>query len=258
MFDFSWATFIYSIVNFVLLVAILYRVLHKPLMDVLERRQQEVEEAKAAAERKEEQARKTQQEYEGRLANIEEERDRILSEAREKAEEARQSTIEKAREGARREVDRLKRDWERRRQDALEQLREDIVDLALDLARRALEDLSDRDVESRLLDRLQAELESLGQEADERTRRELFAAEGPVRVVSASELDDERRDAIRSAVAELGPDSVEVDFEVDASLVAGARVEFSSRAVDATLEDVLAAVRERYREMAPEEEGEGQ
>jgi hypothetical protein len=81
----------------------------------------------------------------------------------------------------------------------------------------------------------------------------LFGADVPVRVISARELPEERRDSIRSKIADLGGHEDEVEFVVDQDLVAGARVEFSSIAVDASLQDALQAARQQFEKLTSED-----
>jgi hypothetical protein len=132
----------------------------------------------------------------------------------------------------------------------MQELREGIVDVSLGLARRILEELTDESVEAALLTRLHAELEALAQ-ADERTRADLFSADGTVHVVSAGPLGSSERSRIEELVGALSARPADVDFDVDESLIAGARVEFSSQAVDATLADMVTAVRDEMAAVAP-------
>ena len=256
MLEFTWKAFAFAVVNFLILAAILHRLLHKPLLNLLAKRRQTVEDAHRAAEQKAEEAHKTQQEYERRLAGTEEERDKLLAEARKSAEVARHELIEKARAEAEREIANMKRDWERQRRDALRTLRDDIVDVALDLSRRTLAQLVDEDVEARLRADLRARLKELANTADRRTLQSLFPAAGTVRIVSAADLGEEERHAIGDLVRALTEQQAELSFETDEQLIAGVRVEFSSQAIDSTLADVLDAVRERIDALAPEPEEE--
>ena len=246
IFEFTWPRFFYAVVNFLILVVVLYRLLHKPLLRVLAERQKKIEDSFCEAEEKSREADAARQEYEERIAGIEEERDRMLAEARERAEKARHDLVAKARAEAEREVGNLKRDWERQRRDALKVLENDIVAAGLDLAGRVLAQLADADVEAKLHEQLLAQLAEL----------QVSGTAGPVRVVSAVALDEAARASLRERVSALATDAVEVSFDVDAALIAGSRVEFSSQAVDATLADAVAAVRERFGELSPERDEE--
>ena len=66
----------------------------------------------------------------------------------------------------------------------------------------------------------------------------------PVRVTSACELAAPEKDQIVERVQRVAGASAEIDFTTDAALIAGVRVEFSAAAVDASLADLPARVRE--------------
>jgi len=254
MLEFSWSSFIFAIVNFLILVALLYRLLHRPLLEALQKRRRDIEEARKEAERTTQEANSRKQEYESKLASIHQERDRLLAEARREAQAVREKLLQKARQEAEREVASLRRDWQRRSREALESLQEEIISLSLDLARRILQKLTDADLESRLLALLEKELENLASEKSGQRRRELFGGEAAARVVSAKRLRKGARQNIQKHIQALSDGPVEVEFHTDKDLIAGVRVEFNSLAVDATLADVLAATRERFGEIAPKKQ----
>ena len=49
MLEFSWPAFAFAVVNFLILVGLLYRFLHKPILAVLEQRRQGIADAEQAA-----------------------------------------------------------------------------------------------------------------------------------------------------------------------------------------------------------------
>ncbi|NLW49887.1 MAG: hypothetical protein GXY85_03465 [Candidatus Brocadiaceae bacterium] len=251
--DFTWKGFVLAAVNFLILVLVLYRLLHKPILEMLARRQKAIDDAHEAAEQKARQAEEVHGEYRKRIDAIQEERDHVLADARQAAEEARHEIVRKARAQAEREVAGLQRDWERRHREALRGLRDEIVGVSLDLARRTLVQLVDDDVESRLRAHARERLQELADSSDRRARKSLFAAGGTVRIISAAPLADDDRRALGDLVQALTEETAELSFEDDPDLIAGVRVEFSSQAIDATLADVLDAVRERIEELAPED-----
>jgi len=251
MLEFNIWSFLFAMVNFLILVGLLYKFLHGPLLAALEKRRKGIEDARKSAEQKEREAEKARSEYRQKLDEIEQERDRLLSEARNQAEGRREELLKQARAEAEREAVSLKRAWESERREALGAMQEEIADAALDLTGRILGELADADLESRLNEKLLERLAEL-EEGDEAERRGLFEAGLPVRVVSARKIARGDRAKMRKAVASLAGQKVDVEFDTDESLVAGARVEFASAAVDCSLADVLAATRERFDELAEE------
>ena len=72
--ELSWTTFVLEIINFLVLVWILKRFLYKPVLKVIARRQAGIEKRLSDAEALHADAEKLQIQYEGRLADWEQER----------------------------------------------------------------------------------------------------------------------------------------------------------------------------------------
>jgi len=244
-FDFSTGMFVFAIINFAILAALLYKFLHKPLLAVLAARQKRLQDAADEAARKTDEADAVRREYDGKMDGLHQEREDLLSGARREAEAARDALLVKAHSDAERQTANSQRDWQRRRHDALSELEDDILDVSLEIVRHVFRQLGDADFEERMDERLLLQLKLLAERDDPNLRRELLGDGVPVRVISARELADGQRAEILSAIAEVtGTDDVEIEYETRAEMIVGTRVEFSSLAVDASLADVLDAVRE--------------
>jgi len=249
MLEFTLTGFLFAIVNFLILVALLYKFLHKPLLDVLEKRRTAIEGAQEKARGTQAEAESLKRDCDARIAGMEEARDKLLSDARRAAADARDALLEKARQEAEREVANLKRDWEHKEREAAGALQESLVETSLELARRILSRLTDADVESKLLDALLAEL---GQLKDaNHDQADLFAPDTTVRIVSATSLENVDRERINDAIAQLADTPPLVDFSEDPRLIAGVRVEFVSLAVNSDLADTVDAVLSASSEPGP-------
>ncbi|MBT3379165.1 MAG: hypothetical protein HN742_13450 [Lentisphaerae bacterium] len=240
MLEFTLTGFVFAIVNFLILAALLYKFLHKPLLDVLEKRRAAIEGAQRKAREAQEAAEKLKQDCDARLAGMEEERDELLAAARRDAATARDNLLEAARNEAERELAGLKRDWDRREREAADALQGALVETSLELVRQILQRLTDANVERKLLDALLAELVQL--KDSDHSPADLFAADTAVRVVSATPLSDGDRTRVSDTITGLADAPPTINFSEDASLIAGARVEFVAVAVNSDLADTVGAV----------------
>lgn len=252
MLEFSWLAFTFATVNFLVLVALLYKFLHKPLLAMLERRKARLEDAREAAEEEARKAQQARREYDEKLAGIEQERDDLLAQARKSAEQARDDLLAQARLQAEREVGNLKTAGERERREALKDLQEDIAAASLDIAGAVLAKLVDSEVEAKLHAGLLAELDAMAAKNDQSHAGNLAAAALPVRLLSARALDGTARDEITARIRAVAGSSAQIESETDPKLIAGVRVEFSAAAVDSTLAGVLDGLNERLAELAAE------
>lgn len=252
MLEFTWQSFAFAVVNFLVLIALLYKFLHKPLLGVLQERRKRLQEADRKAKEETEKAQQAWKEYQDKLAQIDGERERILSEARAGAEAGRDKLLDQARQEAEREVARRKSAWERERREALKSVQQDVATVCLEIARGILLKLAGEDVDTRLNAQLAAELDALASGGERRVTAQPSSARAAVRVVSARELTEQQRSEIQQRVQALAGDLAEVEYGTDGKLIAGTRVEFGDLAVDSTLSDVLSRVAERVEELVSE------
>jgi len=251
--EFSWESFAFAIVNFLILVGLLAKFLHKPLRKVLDARREDLEKSRSEAEEARKGAERERQKYERKVAEAEAERHRLLAEAREKAEEDYRRILEKARTEAEAEAEAQRRSLEQQEREALSAFRQRILAAGIETADCVLRKTTGQDVNARLGEQLLAELTSLSDSGNggEAARHDETV---PVLVCSAKEIDGPFREKLEAAIGACVRPGTRIEFRTDETLVAGVRVEFSARAVDATLADVL----ERIRREAATVAGEGE
>jgi len=241
MFEFNLTTFAFSVINFLLLAGLLYKFLNKPLAKVIAQRREKLDDERKDAATAFEDANKMTADYEALLANIDREKEEILAEAREKGAASSERLLDDARERIRREEDGAKRDLARQREETLQVFEDDIISLSVNLSRKTLTTLADTALEEKLFDRLRVSLASV----DPADRDRIANAGGPVKVTSAAPLDDTARRRLADMLADTLGVSAEVEYEVNAELIAGLRVEFETLAVESSLAAVLADFRKR-------------
>src|SRR6185437_10735734 len=86
-------TFLFQVVNFLVLVAILRWLLYRPLREAIDRRREADARAQADAEAAHQRAEATQHTLDQRLADLEHGREVAIREARDRAEAERQSLL---------------------------------------------------------------------------------------------------------------------------------------------------------------------
>ena len=142
---------IFTFIVFVILLVVLRKFAWGPIMEALERREHNVAEHIAQAERNHEQARQLLVEYEQRLANAANEVRELLEEARRDAEGTKQSILAEARQGAEAEKARALRDIEAATDAALETIAHRSTDLAVELAGKIVGAKLTKDEHARLI-----------------------------------------------------------------------------------------------------------
>ncbi len=142
-------TVIFQILNLLLLMVLFKKYLFKPVTEILEKRQAEIEGHYQEAQQAETDAKAMKADYESRMAGARQEADRVIKTATESANAMSASIVEDARTQA----DQLKRraqteiDLERRR--AFDEVKGELSGIALDIASQVIErEVNEKDHEA--------------------------------------------------------------------------------------------------------------
>ena len=142
-------TIIFQILNLLLLMVLFKKYLFKPMTEILEKRQAEIEGHYQEAQQAETDAKAMKADYESKMAGARQEADRVIKTATESANAMSASIVEDARTQA----DQLKRraqteiDLERRR--AFDEVKGELSGIALDIASQVIErEVNEKDHEA--------------------------------------------------------------------------------------------------------------
>lgn len=217
----DYFTTIAQIINFLVLVFLLRHFLYRPVIKSMDEREQkiasrlkEADEKRKAAEQEEESIRKIKQD----LAN---KHDDMMAKAIEDAGAARDDLIKKARE----EVDRSKADWydalERQKDAFLTDMRIQAGKEVYAVARRALRDLANEEIEGQMIGIFLERLENI-EESDKERIKEFYKKPGQQIVIrSAFEIPEETRQKIQETLRHLIGTDVIVRYETAPDLISG-------------------------------------
>lgn len=237
---FSITTFIIQILNFVLLSYILYRVLYKPLRNIMEKRKRLVMEDIDRAVRMKEDAIIIKEKYEKLMKEMSALKKREMEKAVEQAEEAKQSILERATREAKEEKEKAIAVIENERREMMAALKLDTVNVSAELASRLLSSLADEALHGKLTEMLLRELEEHPLAVPERGGEGVKAV-----VVSAYALKNSESNSIETLLKDYVGPSVNIEQKVDPELIAGVRLWIDGHVLDGTLKGQLAAFKER-------------
>ena len=151
---FHWPSLVVYLVNFTLLLGILYAVGYKPILRMLDQRSERIRESVEAVERVRQEAATQQQELEKRLDEGREEGQAVLAQAREMANRYREEEREKARQEAEAFVARARDDIRQERDEAIDQVRRHFAELAILAAERVIERSLDESAHRDIIERV--------------------------------------------------------------------------------------------------------
>jgi F-type H+-transporting ATPase subunit b len=155
----SW-TFIAQILNLFIQIYLIKRFLFKPIQEVLKKRQELSDEQLDSARRANAQAEALRMEYEGSMAQARTEAARIISSARTTAREKSDAIIADANAKAAAAKAKAEADIQQERKKAVNELKNEIGGIAVDLAGRVIEREISEDDHRKLIDEF---IESVGE-----------------------------------------------------------------------------------------------
>jgi F-type H+-transporting ATPase subunit b len=152
MLDINPGLILWTILTFILLLFILSKVGWKPLVNALQAREQSIRDALQKAEEAKRESERMLSENQAAMAKANEETSRILKEGRDLADQMKSDIVAKAREGAKALMEQAKEDIHREKETALLQLRNEVADLAVNVAEKIIDESLDEAKRKKLVD----------------------------------------------------------------------------------------------------------
>ena len=149
------------LINFAILLGILFLFAYKPVLRLLDQRSERIRESLEAADRAREEAATSHEAIEEQLNVARREGQQLLDQAREAAQRFRDEEMDRARQEAETFVSRARTEIRRERDAAIDEVRANFGDLAITAAERVLRRSLDRQAHQDLIEQVLAEGESL-------------------------------------------------------------------------------------------------
>ncbi len=235
-------TFVFQIVNFVVVAFVLHRLLYRPLHEAIDRRRQAMLDAQAETERAQREAETLRSRLQAELAETDRRRDQQIREAHHQAEVERERLLADARKLGQEQAAETSRQLAERREEALAAVRQELVQLAVDLTQRFLSQAADRTLHRQLVARL---IESLAATSPDDRRQLLIAWQpgDPAVLETAEELDRGSLDAVSASVAALVGKPAAIEVKAKPALISGVCLRLGGGVWDASLSGSLEETR---------------
>lgn len=243
----NWFTVAAQVINFLVLVFLLQRFLYGPIVRTMDQRKKEI---RMRIEESEEERRKAEEEaerYRRKQQELEDERTSLERAMREEVESQRNLLVEQIRH----ESEERRRQWkeaiEQDEEQFLRDLRLRISDEFYSLARRALSDLADEELEKQAIRAFLKHLDDMDEDKWKEFEGSLNENGGSILVRSAFDIDEELRDEIRETLQQYVDGEVNIRYEVDSSIITGIELQAYSYVAAWQLDDYLNELEERAR-----------
>lgn len=243
-----WVTVGAQIFNFLVLVVALHYLLYGPITRAMDEREQRIAQRRQEAEEREAEAEEEARRHQEARRELDERRDELMEEARQEAQQRREELVEQARQ----EVEALEERWNRSLRDEreafLRELRRRTSHQVCALARRALQDLANIELQRQIVDVFIERLREVSDEERDQLRDALRSSDRPPVIASAFQVPPERRDELAAVGRELLATEQQVEFRVSEDLLCGMELAAGGRKLSWSIDSYLDAVEESINE----------
>ena len=149
----SGPTLIAQLINFVILLGLLYLFAYKPIMKMLDQRSKKIAQSMEQTEYIQQQAAEADKEYEKRLEAASRESQEAIARANRAGDELRQRSQQEAREEAETLIGRARTAIQRERDEAIDDLRREFADLTIMAAEKVIGRSLDKQTHRELIEK---------------------------------------------------------------------------------------------------------
>ncbi len=157
----SLPTLLAQIINFLILLGLLYLVAYKPIMRMFDERSRRIKESMAQTESIKEQVARAEEEARKQIEAASKEGQEVIARAVRTGGEIRQKAQQEARPKAEALIAKARLEIQRERDEAIDELRKELTDLTIVAAEKVIERELDKEAHRQLIDKVLEESETL-------------------------------------------------------------------------------------------------
>jgi F-type H+-transporting ATPase subunit b len=225
-------TFLFQVINFLVLLFILKRVLYKPIREIIEKRRSLIQQRIEEAEKTKKEALELKENYQHDMDKLHELKSGMLEKMHEEVGQERKKLIGKAEEEAARVIEKEKAvfDTEKTRHEA--ELKDKAIEAVTLFAAKLLKDVSDENLHKAIYEKLFSELRGIAFHVAEIKEKDRPLT---VDLLTAYPLSEAETGKLREAIESLLSQSVLLKTIIDSSLIAGIKIKFYDMVYDLSL-----------------------
>jgi F-type H+-transporting ATPase subunit b len=225
-------TFLFQVINFLVLLFILKRVLYKPIREIIEKRRSLIQQRIEEAEKTKKEAQELKENYQNEMDKLHELKSQMLEKMNEEVEQERKSLIGRAEEEAARVIEKEKAvfDTEKARHEA--ELKDTAIEAVTLLATNLLKDVSDENLHKAIYEKLFMELQGIASHMAEIKEKDRPLT---VDLITAYPLSEAEIRKFKEAIESLLSQSVHFNTIIDSSLIAGIKIKAHDMVYDLSL-----------------------
>lgn len=214
--EINWFTFSAQIVNFLILLWLLKRFFYTPLQNVMKKREDEVLSRLEEARQKLVHAEEMSKEYQGKIDQLEKQKNEWLEEAKQESESHRKELLKTARN----EVDAIHAKWlkavESEKKTLMETLERQSVQKILAIVEKIVRDLSDSDLERQTIQRFLEKIQAIDEH--DTSKVENIKTEKEIEIASSFPIEKADQQKIDKTIQKMFSDQTQYNYTTDPDL----------------------------------------
>lgn len=237
--EFNLSTFVLEIINFLILIWILQRLFYKPLLEVIAKRKQFIDQSLSDAKSLQQQAEQQRSLYENRQKLWEQEKQAAIAALHQQLEAERRTQLDRLNADLEQERQKAKVTLSKQQQELQQQAEKQALQNGAKFAGMLLQQSAGPELEARLFTLLMDSLTTLP-EACKLCLTMLGTKKSvPIKITSAYPLPVEMRQQLEQKLGPLINSPINFQYHQDASLLAGLRMDIGAWVLNANLQHEL-------------------
>jgi F-type H+-transporting ATPase subunit b len=237
-------TFLFQIINFVVLLFILKRLLYKPIREIMEKRRGIIEKNVEDAEKTKMEAQELKRKYQEEMDKLKDVRIQTFEKLQEEVEVEGKKLMGRAEEEAGKiiEKERAIFDTEKKRHET--ELKDKAIDTVCVFASRLLRDISDEELHSAVYRKLFKEVKRITSDI---TKIEKKDEPLTIEIITAYELSEEGLKGLQKTMESLISRKVDINQTIDKNLIAGIKIKVYDMVYDSSLSGQIDSLKLRLK-----------
>jgi F-type H+-transporting ATPase subunit b len=237
--EFNVSTFILEIINFLILIWILQRLFYKPLLEVIAKRKQFIDQSLADAKAMQQQAEEERNLYENRQKLWEQEKQAALAALQQQIDVERRTQMARLEADLEQERQKINVTFQRQQQELQRQAEKQALQNGSRFAGMLLKQSASPELEARLFALLLDHLKTLPEACTLCLQMVGTKKLVPIKITSAYVLTAEQRLQLEQKLSSLINSQINFQYHQDAELIAGIRMDIGAWVLNANLQHEL-------------------
>lgn len=239
--EINWFDIVAEIINFFILLFILQKLLYKPVLNAMAERQERIQKAQIEADEKMNKAKELINEYDSKIANVEDDKREILDKARQEAQDKREDLLERYKEEAENKRKVYLKEIEDEKEVFIKSLRRNLGESAVKIASYILDTISSKELEEEVFHSFTESLNTLEESIPDEN---ILDGQEDLDIISSRNLSEDEKQTIESILKKQMKDLKDINYEVDESLILGYELSLETYTVHTNIKNYLDSIEE--------------